>query len=78
MAKDRKAYQAEYYQKNKERLNEYKRKYHKDVRLRDYKDVHFYLAKDIAEEFEAKTQKEGITMTEVIVKAIEKYIGKRG
>lgn len=73
-----KAYQAEYYQRNKERLNEYKRKYHKDVHLKNYKDLHFYLAKDLAEEFEAKLKEEGLTMTEIIVKAIEKYVGKRG
>lgn len=78
MARDRKAYQAEYYQKNKERLNEYKRKYHKDVKLKNYKEIHFDLPKELVEEFEVKLKKEGLTKTEVLTKAIEKYIGKRG
>lgn len=78
MAKDRKAYQAEYYQKNKERLNEYKKNYEKNVMRKRYKHYVVYVPLDISEEFDKKLIQTGETITEVLNKAIEKYIGKRG
>lgn len=71
-----KKYQAEYYQRNKERLNAYKREYEKNVMRGRNKRYGFYVDRELAGEFEEKLAKNGENITDVLLKAIKKYIGK--
>lgn len=73
---DRTEYYREYYKKNKERLNEYKRNYSKNVMYKNYKKFSAFIDKEKAKLFEAKLIKDKMTATDFIVKAIEDYIKK--
>jgi len=76
MAYNQKQYQAEYYQKNKDRLNEYKKEYQKNVVRKENKHFGAYIDKDLTEELEKKLTKEGITKADFLRKAITEYLKK--
>lgn len=76
MAFDKKKYQAEYYQRNKERLNEYKKDYQAKVTKVNQKQLAVNIDRDVIEEFEKKLTKEGITKADFLRKAITEYLKK--
>lgn len=76
MAYNHKQYQAEYYQRNKDRLNEYKKEYQKNVVRKENKHFGVYIEKDLSEQLEKKLLKDGITKADFLRKAIIEYLKK--
>lgn len=74
MAFDMKKYQAEYYQRNKDRLNSYKKKYDRDVTRVDNKKFGAYIDRDLMEKFEKKLRKDGITKSDFLRDKIIEYL----
>lgn len=72
-----KAYQAEYYQRNKERLNKYKKDYAKNVTNKLYKRFAVYLDKDLMNELEKYLIKNNITKTDFVKKCIMEYLNEQ-
>lgn len=76
MAYNQKQYQAEYYQRNKDKLNEYKKEYQANVVRKNTKSFHVQIEKDLMAEFEKKLTKDGITKADFLRKAITEYLKK--
>lgn len=76
MAYNQKQYQAEYYQRNKDRLNEYKKEYQANVVRKNTKSFHVQIEKDLMAELEKKLTKDGITKVDFLKNAIMEYLKK--
>ena len=73
-SKKYKEYQAEYFQKNKERINEYRKQYNKNVMSKLKKEFHVSVDRDIMEDLENKLLKDGLTKADFLRKAIQEYL----
>ena len=71
-----KKYQAEYYQKNKDKINEYRRNYNKNVMNKTKTHFGGYLDRELIEQLEKKLKKDNLTKSEFLRKKIIEYLEK--
>lgn len=71
------AYHREYYQRNKERLQEYKRNYSKNKMYKQYKKYSAFVDRDLAEKFDKKLEENNDNITDFIQRAVEKYVNEK-
>ena len=69
-----KRYMAEYFQKHKSRINEYRKNYDKNVTRKYKKNLGVYIEKDLIEKFENKLVKDNLTKTDFVKQKILEYL----
>lgn len=74
MGTNRAEYMREYYQKNKEHIQAYKREYSKNNMYKRFKKICAFVDRDLCEKFENKLLEDKINITDFITKKIEEYV----
>lgn len=71
------AYHREYYQRNKEKLQEYNKNYSKEKTYKKFKKICAFVDRDLADKFDEKLLKDNDNITDFMTRAVEKYVNEK-